>query len=122
MKPADFHRLPHPLTRRQVLRHCLISDWTLRKMVGSGAVRTVRVGATHRYVRASLAPLLGVVMDWSDWNRWPALLRPAHLLELGLTYERIDWMVRHGVLPKIKGMGHSQFPKVSVGKLIGKEA
>jgi len=123
----QFDALPFLLRRREVL---WLDAASLRVLVEEEVIRTVqavaggagRHGTAFYYVKASLAPVLKLQMDWSgfeDLHQWPVLLRWSHLLAAGLREQDIPRLVQSGQLTVRAGHGYGRFHRTALAALIG---
>lgn len=125
MKPwAQFQALPYLLRLRQV-RALGLARHDVRGMVLEGRLRVVLVPGAKQwfYRKCDLAPVLGVTMDWSEWDdprQFPLLLGSKHLLRVGLGHESIEQAVRNGLLGQARDGQRRKFYKWEVGQLIGR--
>lgn len=108
------------MRRRQVIGALNgISVKCFRNLVADGRVRKVVTIGYPLYLKASLAPLLGLAMDWSGFEHWPALLTRWHLLEAGLHDEDMAALVAAKRLLVLKGHGAPRYHKWQVAEMVG---
>ncbi len=125
MTAQEFNALPWLLRRREVPGLAAADVRVLRE---AGRLCTVcpdggeGAGRHFYYVRASLAAVLRLPMDWRTFEQWPELIRWSHLRLAGLQKRDIARLVHRGALEVYPGTGGGRrFYKASLGKLIGYE-
>jgi hypothetical protein len=122
MNAVAFNALPYLLRLREVVG-CGLSEADVRWMARAGQLQAVPLGgpeAPHQlYARASVAPVVGLAMDWSRLEGWPALLMRYHLLAAGLRDENIAVLVARGILAPRAGHRPARYEKWQLKGLVG---
>lgn len=123
----QFNALPLLARRREVL---WLGRADLRCLVEEQVVTTVQVwargsaqhGSGLYYVKASLAPVLQLTMDWEEFRKWPLLLRWSHLLAAGLREPDIPRLLQSGKLTqRASAKGYAHYHKEALAALVGYE-
>jgi hypothetical protein len=124
MNAAEFNALPLLLRQREVPG---LGRWDLRALREEGRVATVATtegaGRSYYYVRASVATVLRVPMDWREFEGWPEFIGWWHLRRAGLQKRDIARLVEAGVLEVYASTkGTRRFYKACLGRLVGYQA
>ena len=104
MRQVEFNELPLLLRRRDVaeclglkalgaLNGELKRFWVAERRARSDAPYP---SARAYYLKCSVAPLIGLEMDWSEFESWPEVLHRYHLLRSGLKEWDIPRLVESG--------------------------
>lgn len=122
MTHQEFNELPWLMRRAQVLKCGLIAH-DLAWLVQEGHLVCLQVHPTadFYYQRASIAPLVGLAMDWSRFDQWPALLGRQHLVECGLNEGDLKLLTDSGALRRLDGHSPSKWFKHELAELVGKK-
>lgn len=121
MNEREFNALPLLLRRREVPG---LADKDLRALLQDGALVTVETTRAKcrslYYVRASVADVLRVPMDWSEFETWPELIGWWHLRRAGLQKRDISRLVAAGVLEVYASTKRTRrFYKACLARLVG---
>jgi hypothetical protein len=120
MNAYTFNQLPYLVRRPEVVR-CGFKLHTIKALVREGVFRPVPVGRHYYYRRAEVAPLIGVPVDWTAFDRLPDLLRRGHLLGLGLGRHCIERLRLDGRLGVLDDRApRKRFYKFDAAELVGR--